>query len=172
MCVVYVKMDLDLHLLEEIYWKQLAISEVIQFFICQYTLPIIPEILAVATSSGIFIWACFFQIHNWSSANIIHNNDVWFFPSFRVSVCPSVTTSPAAANGPIDMIFGMGMDIEDHMPILGKSRSKVKVKKVKKNWVLQQLLVTGTWFWSIQDRRGSGEVLLAACQLILAACQL
>ncbi len=34
--------------------------------------------------------------------------------------------SPPAANGPIDMIFGMGMDIDDRMPIFGKSWSKVK----------------------------------------------
>ncbi len=34
--------------------------------------------------------------------------------------------SPAAANGPIDMNFGMGVDIDDRMPIFGKSGSKVK----------------------------------------------
>ncbi len=80
--------------------------------------------------------------------------------------------SPAAANGPTDMIFGMRMDIDDRMTIFGKSGSKVKVKKVQKNRFLQRLLLTGARFWAIQDRRGSGEVLLAACQLILAACQM
>ncbi len=90
------------------------------------------------------------------------------------SVCPSVTTSPAAANGPIDTIFGMGVDIDDRMPIFGKSRSEVKGQgqQSTKNRFLQRRLVTGARFWSIQDRRGSGEVLLAACQLILAACQM
>ena len=82
-------------------------------------------------------------------------------------------TSPAAANGPNDMIFGKWVDIDDRMPIFGKSRSKVKGQgqKSTKNLFLQRLLVTGARFWSIQDRRGSGEVPLAACQLILAACQ-
>ena len=81
---------------------------------------------------------------------------------------------PAAANGPINMIFCMGMDIADRMSIFGKSGSKVKGQgqKSAKNRFLQRLLVTGARFWSIQDRRGSGEVLLAACQLILAACQM
>ncbi len=31
-----------------------------------------------------------------------------------------VMASPAAANGPIDMIFGMGKNIDDRMPIFGK----------------------------------------------------
>ena len=44
--------------------------------------------------------------------------------------------------------------------------------KMYKKTLLQRLLVTGARFWSIQDRRGSGEVLLAACQLILAVCQM
>ncbi len=44
-------------------------------------------------------------------------------------------SSPAAANGPTNMIFGMGMDIDDRMPIFGKSGSKVKVKKVQKKQV-------------------------------------
>ncbi len=38
----------------------------------------------------------------------------------------TVTTSPAAAAGPMGMIFGMGMDIDNRMPIFGKSGSKVK----------------------------------------------
>ena len=40
--------------------------------------------------------------------------------------------SPTAANGPIGMIFGMGMDIDQSMPIFGKSKSKVKVKIIQK----------------------------------------
>ncbi len=82
--------------------------------------------------------------------------------------------SPAVTNGPIDMIFGMGMDIDDRMPIFGKSGSKVKGQgqKSAKNRFLRRLLVTGARFWSIQGRRGSGEALLAACQLILASCQM
>ncbi len=72
------------------------------------------------------------------------------------------------------MIFGMGMDIDECMPIFGKSRSKVKGQGQNntKNRFLQRLLVTSARFWSIQDRRGSSEVLLAACQLILATCQM
>ena len=31
-------------------------------------------------------------------------------------------TSPAAANGPMDMIFGEWVDIDDRMPIFCKSR--------------------------------------------------
>ncbi len=44
------------------------------------------------------------------------------------SVRPCITTSPAAANRPMNLIFGMYMDIGDRMPIFDKSRSKVKVK--------------------------------------------
>ncbi len=36
-------------------------------------------------------------------SSTIHNNGLWFC----VSVCPSITTSPDAGNGPMDMIFGM-----------------------------------------------------------------
>ncbi len=45
--------------------------------------------------------------------------------SFRPfpSVCHAVTTSPAAANGPMDMIFGIRVDIDDRMPIFEKSGS-------------------------------------------------
>ncbi len=52
------------------------------------------------------------------------------------------------------MIFGMGMDIDDRMPILGKSMSEVKGQgqKSTKKWFLQRLLVTGARFWSIQDQ--------------------
>ena len=89
-------------------------------------------------------------------------------------MCHTVTTSPAAANEPMDMIFGVRVDIDDNMPVFGKSRSKVKGqgKKSTKNRFVQRHLVTGARFWSIQDRKGSGEVLLAACQLIwqLAKC--
>ncbi len=63
--------------------------------------------------------------------SLIHNNGLWFFPF--LCVCPSITTAPSVANGPMDMIFGMGMDIDDRMPIFGKSMSKVKVIKVQKN---------------------------------------
>ncbi len=38
-------------------------------------------------------------------------------------VCPPEITSPAAANGPIDVIFGPGMDIDDRMPTFGIARS-------------------------------------------------
>ena len=96
--------------------------------------------------------------------------------SFRPcpSVCHTVTTSPAAVNRPMDMTFGIKVVIDDHTPIFGKSRSKVKGqgKKSTKNKFLQRRLVTGARFWSLQDRSGSGEVVLAACQLILAACQM
>ncbi len=47
-------------------------------------------------------------------------------------VCPPEITSPAAGNGPIDMIFGVGMEIDDRLPICDESRAKVKVRKVKK----------------------------------------
>ncbi len=88
-------------------------------------------------------------------------------------VCPPEVTSPPAANGPIDLIFGMGLDIDDRMPIFGKSGSKVKGQgqKSKENGFLQRPLVIAAMFWSTHDRRGSGEVPLAVCQLILATCQ-
>ena len=93
--------------------------------------------------------------------------------SVCVCVHPPLMSSPPAAKGPIDVIFGMGMYIDDRMPIFSKPRSQVKGQGQKrtKNRFLQRLLVTGGRFWSIQDRRGSHEVPLAACQLILAACQ-
>ena len=49
----------------------------------------------------------------------IHNNGLWFCLSVRLHEM----TSAFAANGPMDMIFGMGMYIGDRMPIFGKSRS-------------------------------------------------
>ncbi len=54
---------------------------------------------------------------------------------------PSVTTSPAAANRPMDLIFGMYMDIGDHMLVFDKSRSKVKVKIPQKLPFLGQFWV-------------------------------
>ena len=60
------------------------------------------------------------------------------------SVRPSVTTSPAAAKGPTDLIFGMYMEIGDRMTIFGKSRSKVKGQGQisTKNRFLQSLMST------------------------------
>ena len=56
--------------------------------------------------------------------------------------------SPAAANGPIGMIFGMGMDIDQCMPIFGKSKSKVKGQGQNNttNRFLQRFLVTSARF--------------------------
>ena len=46
-----------------------------------------------------------------SSKQTIYNNGQWFC----VCVRPPEVISPAAENGPIDMIFGMGLDIDDRM---------------------------------------------------------
>ena len=52
----------------------------------------------------------------------IHNNGLWICLSVR----PHEMTSAAAAIGPMDMIFGMGMYIDDRIPIFGKPGSWVK----------------------------------------------
>ncbi len=54
-----------------------------------------------------------------------HHHHHNIFPSFP-SVLASVTASPAAANGPTDMIFGMKVCFDYGMLIFGKSRSRVK----------------------------------------------
>ena len=51
----------------------------------------------------------------------IHNNGLWM--CVCVCVCPPEIISPTAAYGPMDTIFGMGIYIDDRMPIFGKSGS-------------------------------------------------
>ena len=96
------------------------------------------------------------------------------FPSFRLSVFASVTASPAAASGPMHMIFGMKIYLDYGMLIFGKLRSEVKGQghKSTKICLFGPILVIGLKSWYIEGRRGSGWVLLAACQLFLAACQM
>ena len=57
------------------------------------------------------------------SKTTVHSSIIMVCDSVCACVCSPEITSPAAANGPIDMIFGMALDIDDRMPIFGKSRS-------------------------------------------------
>ncbi len=90
-----------------------------------------------------------------------------FLPSFRM--CVSLPT--AAANGPRGLNFGMQMGLEYCLTLFGQSGSKVKVKNPWKYAFSRPILVTGAMCGTIQDQGGSGGVLLAACQLMLATCQ-
>ena len=78
---------------------------------------------------------------------------------------------PGIANGPMVLKFGVMVGFEYGMLLFRNSRSKVKVKYPRKYAFYGPILVTGAKCGTIQDQGGSGGVLLAACQLILATCQ-
>ncbi len=72
------------------------------------------------------------------------------------------------------MIFGMKVCLYYGMPIFGKLRSEVKGQgqKSTKISLFGTILVIGLKSGYIEGRGGSGWVLLAAYQLLLAACQM
>ena len=81
--------------------------------------------------------------------------------------------SPAQSAAARTLIFGPKVQ-PGHPYILSAhcgQRSKVKVKNPQKYAFSGPILVTGAMCGAIQDQGGSGGVLLAACQLILATCQ-
>ncbi len=86
----------------------------------------------------------------------------------------SVTASPAETNGSIHMVFSRMMGLNLDMLIFCKSRSEVKgqCQKSMKIRLFGPILVIGLKSGYIEGRGGSDWVLLAACQLSLAACQM
>ena len=102
--------------------------------------------------------------------NIRDNHILIYFLAFR----PSATPSPAAAVGPTHMIFGTKVCLYYGMLIFGKLGTKVKGqgKKSMKICLFGPILVIGLNSGYIEGRGVSGWVLLAACQLFLAVCQM
>ncbi len=90
-----------------------------------------------------------------------------------VTVCPSVTATPAATVGPRTLIFGMDIGLDGRLLIFFKSRSKVKGhgQKSGKMCLFESFLATEGQLGSGWDRVGSCWVPLAACQIFLAQCQ-
>ncbi len=97
----------------------------------------------------------------------------YIFPSFPSGFRMCVPLPTAAANGPRGLNFGMKMGLKYGLTLFGQSGSKVKGQgpKSMKRCLSRPLLVTGAMCGTIQDQGGSGGVLLAACQLILATCK-
>ncbi len=66
----------------------------------------------------------------------IHNNGLWFC----VCVCPPEITSPAAANGPIDMIFGMERGVPLHVYYIQFGQYTHPMGSARPPWAAGELL--------------------------------